>query len=344
MITNETKDKILSVASIVDVVSGYVKLTKKGANHSGCCPFHNERTASFVVSQTKGVFKCFGCGESGSVIDFVMKHDHLSYPEAMKVLGAKYGIDVNEKETAEEKAKHSKREAMKAALKWSAKYFNANTFIPEAAQYLEERKLSKEIIEEFYLGYSLPQWNAMEKCATDNGISKEALTNSGLIKKSDKGSTFDYFRDRIMFPFMDLGGNIIGYTARIIVKDEKQAKYLNSPDTDLYKKGEVIYGLCQAKKHIVSCDSAYFVEGNIDVLSFHQKGIRNTVCGSGTAFTKQQAQLLKRFTNNITIVYDGDPAGIKATFKPLAERRCHIATSRGDYCKRYFGNDCLDSG
>lgn len=317
MISQETIDTILSTANIVDIISEFSSLKKKGVNYVGCCPFHQEKTASFVVSQAKEIYKCFGCAAGGNVIKFVQEHEHLSFPAAAKYVADKYNIQIDDSTTPAEKAEHGHREALKNVLKWSAKQFNSQTHIPAASKYFDKRKIAKEIIEEFNLGYALDEWNSLEKAAADDGYRNEILIQAGLLKKNDNNKIYDYFRNRIMFPFLDITGNVIGFTGRDISDAKDTAKYLNSPDTELFNKGNVLYGLYQAKRHIVKNDFAYLVEGNVDVIRWHAMDIKNTVAGSGTAFTKAQAQQLKRFAINVTVVYDGDLAGIKATFRNI---------------------------
>ena len=316
MIHQDIINSILAASKIEEVISDYVNIKKRGVNYVGCCPFHNEKTPSFVVSPAKNIFTCFGCGKTGNVFNFIMEHENISYPAAIKIVGAKYGITVTEKLSKEDQEKYGKRESIKNTLAWSAKYFSANILTAEAANYIKEREITKESIEEFKLGYAFNNWHSLMKCASENGYTRDNLLNSGLIRENDK-TTYDYFRNRIMFPFMDISGNIIGFTGRILTEEKEQAKYLNSPDTELFSKGKTIYGLFQAKKHIVEKGFAYLVEGNVDVVQFHQKGLKNTIAGSGTAFTHEQAQLIKRFTDTVTMVYDGDTAGIKATFKNI---------------------------
>lgn len=316
MIPKDTIDSVLSAANIVEVISDFVSLKKKGVNYAGCCPFHNEKTASMVVSPAKSFYHCFGCGKGGNVISFVMDHEAISYPEAIKYVAAKYNIPIDQRDTTADTEEQKQREALRDILRWSAKYFNDNTHIEAASSYFSERVISAEIIEEFNLGFSLPEWNSLEKAAADHGYKREILLAAGLLRKGEK-NTYDYFRNRIMFPFLDVTGNCIGFTGRDISDTKDIAKYLNSPDTELFSKGKAIYGLFHAKKHIIANDGAYLVEGNIDVVRFHMMTIRNTVAGSGTALTKEQAQLLRRFTDNVTVVYDGDLAGIKATFKNI---------------------------
>jgi len=319
MIPQDTIDKILSAAKIEDVIAEYVGLKKRGVNYVGCCPFHSEKTASLVVSPTKAMYHCFGCGKGGNAIGFVKDHETVSYPDAIKIVAQKYHIPVDYTESSEDTAEFKHRESLKSVLKWSANYYNTFSGIKAAADYFDKRKISLEIIEEYNLGYSSPGWNTMEKAAAENGYSKDVLLGAGLIKKGDR-NTYDFFRNRIMFPFHDVSGNCIGFTGRNIAEEvfpeeRKIAKYLNSEQTELFNKGKIIYGLFQAKRQIVSLDRAYLVEGNIDVLRFVMMAIKNTVAGSGTAFTPDQVRLLKRFTENVVIVYDGDPAGIKASFK-----------------------------
>lgn len=316
MIPKDTIDSVLQAANIVEVISDFVSLKKKGVNFVGCCPFHNEKTASMVVSPAKSFYHCFGCGKGGNVISFVMDHEAISYPEAIKLVAAKYNIEISHQDTSAESEEFKHRESLKDVLKWSAKYYNSNTHTEAAAKYFTERVISPEIIEVFNLGFANPEWNTLEKEAATNGYKREILLQAGLLRQGEK-NTYDYFRNRIMFPFTDVSGNITGFTGRDISGVKDTAKYLNSPDTELFRKGKFIYGLFQSKKHIISEDCAYLVEGNIDVIRFHMMDIRNTVAGSGTAFTTEQAQLLRRFTENVTVVYDGDLAGIKATFKNI---------------------------
>ena len=327
MIPQETINTILSSANIVEVINEYVSLKKKGINYAGCCPFHDEKTASFVVSPHKGtppngIYHCFGCGVGGNVIKFVQEYEKISYPEAIKKVAEKYNIIVtetggkSEAETKEKQAEYAARESIKNVTKWASGYFSSNVKEEAAVNYFIKRELSDDVIDEFKLGYAIADWSGILNNATRNGFHQDILIKAGLIKKGDRNS-FDYFRNRIIFPFFDVMGNVIGFTGRDISDVKETAKYLNSPDTDIFNKGSVLYGLYQAKRSIQDNDSVYLVEGNIDVLRFFRMNIKNTVAGSGTALTKAQCQLIKRFTNNVTIVYDGDKAGIKATFKNI---------------------------
>lgn len=316
MIPQETLNDLLSVSDIVDVIGNYIKLQKKGINYIGCCPFHDEKTASFVVSPVKGIYKCYGCGAYGNTINFIKEHESISFPAAAKLLAAKYNILIETNETPAEKASTDARESLKITVKWALNYFNSQTDVNEAAAYLTKRQISKEITAEFGIGYSNAEWNTLEKAAAKEGFSKDILLKAGLIKQGEH-NTYDYFRNRIMFPFYDISGNAIGFTGRDISDNKDIAKYLNSPDTDLFNKGNTLFGLYQAKRHIMNEDSVYLVEGNVDVIRLHAMQIKNTVAGSGTALTKAQCMLLKRFTNNVVIVYDADKAGIKATFKNI---------------------------
>jgi DNA primase len=316
MIPKDTIDSVLSAAKIEEVIGDYVSLKKKGINYVGCCPFHTEKTASMVVSPAKAYYHCFGCGKGGNVIGFVQDHELISFPDAVRKIAEKYNVQVPHYETSGDDAEYKQKEAIRSALKWASKFFNASTNVKTASEYFTERVISAEAIEEFNLGYAHPEWNTLEKAAAENGYSKDVLLAAGLIRKGER-NTYDYFRDRIMFPFLDVTGNCIGFTGRDISGVKEIAKYQNSPDTELFSKGKAIYGLFQAKRTIVSEDLAYLVEGNIDVIRFAMMDTKNTVAGSGTAFTAQQVQLLKRFTNNVCVVYDGDKAGIKATFKNI---------------------------
>ena len=317
MIQQDTINNILSAARIEEVIQDFVRLQKKGVNYVGCCPFHDEKTASFVVSPSKNIYKCFGCGAAGNVINFVKEHENISFPAAAKYVADKYNIVIAQADAVETKT-DTERDSIKTVLKWAAQFFINNNHIAAASSFFENRKISENSADDFKLGFALPEWNSLEKAAAKNGFSKDLLLKAGLIrKKEDTKTSYDYFRNRIMFPFTDISGNIIGFTARDISGESDTAKYLNSPDTVVFNKGNVLYGLQLAKRHIVNMDSCYLVEGNVDVIRFHQMEIKNTVAGSGTALTEKQCQLIRRFTNNVVVVYDGDKAGIKATFKNI---------------------------
>ena len=314
MIPQETIDRVLEANSIAEVVGEYVALRKSGANYTGCCPFHNERTASFVVSPSKGIYKCFGCGAAGNVVKFIQEQEQLSFPEAVRFLGKRAGIAIEDsyQPTPEEKAKNAKREAVKAATAWAQVFFVGRQDA-EGMAYLASRTFKHETVAAFGVGYAPNDWHALQTEAEKAGYKKQALLDASLIGESDKG-TYDYFRGRIIFPIHDVAGNVVGFTGRAVAPDEK-AKYLNSKDTELFSKGRCLFGLHLAKKAIVQQDSCYLLEGNFDVIRFHELGFTNTIAACGTALTKEQVALIRRFTLNVTLVYDGDSAGEKATFR-----------------------------
>jgi len=324
MIDKSVIDQVLNQADIVEVISEFVSLKKRGVNHLGICPFHDEKTSSFTVSQSKGIYKCFGCGAAGNVSKFLMDLEKISFPEAIKYLGRKYNIEIAEKELSEEeKKKFSKRESLLAINMFAKKYFNhmlasnKDNFDKAGWEYLKKRKFTDEIIEKFELGYCLNQSNEFTKTTTGKGYKEELLIELGLSGKKDNKPAYDRFKGRVIFPFHSLSGQILGFTGRMLDDDKKYAKYLNSSDSDIFKKGQILYGLYQAKSAIIKNDCAYLVEGNTDVISWHQQGIENTIASSGTALTTDQIKLLHRFTNNIVIVFDNDAAGIKATLKGI---------------------------
>src|SRR6056297_584114 len=322
MIDKETVDRIIETADITDVIQDFVNLKKRGTNYLGLCPFHNEKTPSFTVSPSKGIFKCFGCGKGGNVINFIMEHEHLSYPEALRYLANKYNIEIEEKElSAEEIEEKNVRDSLQIVTNFAAKHFQENLKNHKEGQsvglsYLKERGIREDMIDKFDLGYSLDQWESFTQAALKKGFKQDYLEKTGLtIVKEDK--RYDRFRGRIMFPIHSLSGNVVGFGGRILKSDAKAAKYLNSPESDIYHKSKVLYGMYQAKQSITKADKCYLVEGYTDVLSMHQNGIENVVASSGTALTEDQIRLIKRFTPNVTIIYDGDPAGIKASLRGI---------------------------
>ncbi len=314
MIAQDVLNTILSASNIVEVIDDFVKLQKKGVNYIGYCPFHNENTASLVVSPTKKIYKCFGCGAGGNAINFVKEHEKISFPEAAIYVADKYNIILNQKGSKAGLAELGQKGRLKNINKWASDFFNSNS--EEASNYFKKRHISEEIKVEFELGFAKDGWNFLEKEAAQNGYTKEILEKAGLIIRKEP-NFYDYFRNRIIFPFFDISGNVVGFTGRDISDKKDTAKYLNSPETELFNKDSILYGLFQAKRDIIGKDSTYLVEGNVDVLRFHSMGIKNTVAGSGTALSVKQCQLIKRFTKNVTIVYDGDKAGVKATFKNI---------------------------
>ncbi|MGM0496810.1 MAG: DNA primase [Bacteroidota bacterium] len=322
MIDSETIDRIVQTAEITEVVQDFVNLKKRGTNYLGLCPFHNEKTPSFNVSPSKGIFKCFGCGEGGNAVQFIMKHEHLSYPEALKFLANKYNIEIREKElSAEEVEERNLRDSLIIVTKFAKEYFKKNLHNHNEGKavgmaYLKERGVRDDMIEKFELGYSLDQWEALAREASKNGYKLEYLDKSGLtVPKENR--RYDRFRARVMFPIHSLSGNVIGFGGRILKKDEKTAKYLNSPESEIYHKSKILYGIYHAKKAITKQDKCYLVEGYTDVIALHQAGIENVVASSGTSLTEDQIRLIKRFTPNVTVIFDGDPAGIKASLRGI---------------------------
>lgn len=322
MISQDTISSIIEASLIEDVVGEFVTLKKRGANYLGNCPFHNEKTPSFTVSPAKGIYKCFGCGVSGNAVKFVMEHEHYSYPEALKFLAGKYGIEVEEKElTPEQKQTESLKESLYIVSNYAAGYFKDQMHNTDAGKsialgYFIERGFREDIIEKFGLGYNPDEWEAFTKSAIDEGYKLEFLDKSGLtIVKENK--QFDRFKGRVMFPIHNLSGRVIGFGGRILKNDAKAAKYLNSPESDIYNKSKVLYGIYFAKKSIVQNDNCYLVEGYTDVISMYQAGVENVVASSGTSLTEGQIRLIRRFTSNITILYDGDAAGLKASFRGI---------------------------
>ncbi len=322
MINKETVDRIIETADIADVVQDFVNLKKRGTNYLGLCPFHNEKTPSFTVSPSKGIFKCFGCGKGGNAINFIMEHEHLSYPEALRYLANKYNIEIEEKElSAEEIEEKNVRDSLQIVTNFAAKHFQENLKNSQEGRsvglsYLKERNIREEMIDKFQLGYSRDQWESFTQAALKKGFKQEYLEKTGLtIVKEDK--RYDRFRGRIMFPIHSLSGNVIGFGGRTMKKDEKTAKYINSPESEIYHKSNILYGIYHAKKAITKNEKCYMVEGYTDVIALHQKGIENVVASSGTSLTENQIRLVKRFTPNITIIFDGDPAGIKASLRGI---------------------------
>ena len=321
MIDKATVARILDAADIVEVVSDFVSLRRRGVNYVGLCPFHNERTPSFSVSKTKGICHCFSCGKGGSPVNFIMEHEQLSYYEALKYLAKKYHIEVVEKElTDEEKAAQSEREGMLIVNEFATQSFENNLFNTQEGQdigmsYFYERGFSENIIKKFRLGYSLDNSNDLFRTATAKGYNKKYLFDTGLCIDDKRGGGYDRFKGRVLFPVLNLAGKIIAFSARTLKND--QAKYVNSPESIIYTKGNELYGLYQAKHAIVKQNKCYLVEGNADVVSMHQAGFDNTIASLGTALTPNQVRMIHRFTENVTIMYDGDSAGIKAALKAI---------------------------
>lgn len=322
MIPQETVNRILDSAQIVDVVGDFVTLKKRGANHIACCPFHNEKTPSFSVSASKGIYKCFGCGKSGTAVGFVMEHENMSYTEALKYLAKKYHIEVVEKEeTAEEIAQRQKHESLMLVSEYAGKFFQESMNTPEgqniAYQYFRSRGLEDETIRNYGLGWAPLSRKSLSEAARAAGYKEEFLIETGLSIKYDDGRLVDRFYDRVIFPIHSVSGRVIAFGGRTLKTDKSVAKYVNSPETEIYVKSRSLYGIYFAKNEISKQDRCILVEGYLDVLSMHQLGIKNVVASSGTSLTVEQIRLIRKFTNNITIIYDGDSAGIKAALRGI---------------------------
>ena len=322
MIDQATIQKIFDAADIYEVVSDFVSLKKRGVNYLGLCPFHNEKTGSFTVSPAKGIYKCFGCGKGGNAVNFIMEHEQMSYVEALKYLAEKYHIPVEEKELTEEQRKEkTERESMLIVSSYANEYFQYQLWNTDEGRsvglgYLRQRGISDEMIRKFGLGYNPEGWGAFTKAAQEKGYKKEFLVKTGLTIENEKG-LFDRFRARVMFPVFDLAGKVIAFGGRTMTTDKKISKYLNSPESEIYHKSKTLYGIFLAKKSIVQQDRCILVEGYTDVISFHAKGIENVVASSGTSLTIEQIRLIRRLTPNVTIIYDGDAAGIKASLRGI---------------------------
>ncbi|RYG00441.1 MAG: DNA primase, partial [Chitinophagaceae bacterium] len=323
MINRETIDKIMETARIEEVVGDFVALKKRGTSLIGNCPFHNEKTPSFHVSVSKGIFKCFGCGKGGDSVRFIMEHEKYSYPEALKFVANKYNIEVEEKiETPAEIEAQNSRENLFVVSQFASDYFvdqlwNADEGRAIGLSYFKERGFREDIIKKFALGYSPDVWDALSQSAISKGYKDIYLEETGLAIRNDKGKLFDRFRGRVMFPIHNFTGKVIGFGGRTLKTDKNVAKYVNSPESPIYHKSNVLYGLFQGRKAIKDADNCYLVEGYADVLAVNQAGIENVVASSGTSLTTEQIRLVNRFTQNITILFDGDAAGIKASLRGL---------------------------
>jgi len=322
LITPETISNIMSAARIEEVVADFVSLKRRGTNYIGLCPFHNERTPSFTVSPAKGIYKCFGCGKAGNTVNFLMEHEHYTYPEALRFLAKRYHIEIAEEaQTPEKIQEQNEREAFFLINQFAQKYFEHILFETEDGKaigltYLQERGFRDDTIRKFQLGYSRAGWDDFSSHAISEGFKSEYLVRIGLsIQKEDR--LIDRFHGRVMFPIHSASGRIIGFGGRILTTDKQTAKYLNSPESDIYNKSKSLYGLYFARNVIVAKDNCYLVEGYTDVISLHQAGIENVVASSGTSLTADQVKLIQRYTQNITILYDGDTAGIKASLRGI---------------------------
>jgi len=323
MITKTTIDRIMEAIDIVEVIGEFVQLKKRGANYVGLSPFANERTPSFTVSPAKGIFKDFSSGKGGSAVTFLMELEKFTYPEALKWLANKYSIEVEETvESQENKEEENHRESLMIVSAYAAKFFHESLLESDEGQniglsYFKERGFSNDTIKKFELGYSPDQWEAFSGQAIKDGYQEEFLVESGLSVKRDNGTLYDRYRGRVMFPIHGFTGRVIAFGGRTLKTDKNVPKYVNSPESEIYHKSNVLYGLYFAKKAIRDEDNCYLVEGYADVLSVHQAGIENVVASSGTSLTVEQIRLISRFTKNITILYDGDAAGIKASLRGL---------------------------
>lgn len=319
-IVRETVSRILDAADIVEVVSDFVTLKKRGANYIGLCPFHSERTPSFSVSKAKGICKCFSCGKGGSPVNFIMELEQMSYQEALRWLAKKYNIEIKEhEETDEERRQASEREALFAVNQFALNHFEKNLYETEDGRdiglsYFHERALNDQTIKNFHLGYALERSDTLLKDAVKNGFTEENLIKTGLCAKSERG-VYDRFRGRVIYPVHSISGKIVAFGGRTLKSDKSVAKYVNSPESAIYSKSRELYGLFQARRAIVKEDKCILVEGYMDVLSMSQSGIENVVASSGTSLTSQQVNLIHRFTENVTVIYDADAAGIKASLR-----------------------------
>lgn len=325
MIDRATVERIKDTANIVDVVSEFVTLRKSGANYKGLCPFHNEKTPSFIVSPARGTCHCFGCGKGGNAIGFIMEHEQMNYPEALRWLARKYHIEIREREmTDEERREQSERESMFIVNEWAAGYFsdllhNHPDGQAIGMQYFRSRGFRDDIIRKFQLGYDLPDRTLLSRTAIGKGYQEEFLLKTGICYKTERGDLIDRYSGRVIFPWIGLNGKVVGFGGRVLDSRTKgvNQKYVNSPASEIYQKDRELYGIYQAKKAIAKEDWVYMVEGYTDVISMHQCGVENVVANSGTALSMHQIHILHRFTSNITLLYDGDAAGIHAAFRGM---------------------------
>lgn len=323
MIDRATVERIKDAANIVEVVSEFVTLRRSGANYKGLCPFHNEKTPSFYVSPARGTCHCFGCGKGGNPISFIMEHEQMTYPEALRWLAQKYHIEIREREqTDEEKREQSERESMFIVNEWVANYFSSLLYddpdgIALGMQYFRSRGFRDDIIKKFRLGYDVTDRHALANTARSKGYNEDFLLKTGICYRNDRGELIDRYAGRVMFPWIGVSGKVVGFGGRLLDARTKgvNQKYVNSPDSEIYHKDRELYGIYQAKKAIAKDDRVYMVEGYTDVISMHQCGIENVVANSGTALSLHQIHMLHRFTSNITLLYDGDAAGIHAALR-----------------------------
>lgn len=328
MISKETVARILDTVRIEEVVGDFVTLKKRGSNLLGLCPFHNEKTPSFNVSPTRNIYKCFGCGKAGNAVSFVMEHEHYSFPEALKYLASKYGIEIEESgDEQQDRQAELERESHFIVNQFAQEFYTDYLFDSDHGRavgltYFTERGFTEQIIRKFQLGLAPEEWDTFLKAAAAKGYSREILLKAGLITEKKNENTgeekaYDRFRNRTIFPIHNLTGKVIAFGARILKPDPKAPKYLNSPETEIYHKSKILYGIFFAKKSIIEKDECFLTEGYTDVISLHLEGIENVVASSGTSLTVEQIRLIARYTKNITILYDGDAAGIKASLRGI---------------------------
>lgn len=322
-IDRETVQRIIDTADIVEVVSDFVSLKRRGANYIGLCPFHNERTPSFSVSKSKGICKCFSCGKGGSPVNFIMEIEQVGYQEALRYLAKKYNIEIKEREMSEaEKAEASQRESMLAVNQFAMSHFESNlTDTPDGREigltYFRQRGINDAMIKRFHLGYALEKSNEFYEAATRKGFKPEPLISTGLCSKSERGTIYDRFKGRVIYPVFGVSGKVVAFGGRTLKSEKTVAKYVNSPESSIYRKSYELYGLYQAKQAIASKNKCILVEGYMDVISMHQAGVENVVASSGTSLTEGQIRLIHRFTENVTVIYDSDAAGVKASLRGI---------------------------
>ena len=325
MIVQSSLDQLLNAVSIEDVVGDYVSLKRSGSRYKGCCPFHDEKTPSFVVTPTIGIYKCFGCQKGGNAIQFLMDVENLSFVEAARNLAKRYSVDLMETTSENQdvyQEQQRQKESLQAAVDYAQQFFVDQLFDTDEGKsiglpYFKERGFTVDTIKKWGLGYSPESWEALASAAHKKGYNPEVMVKAGLLKLRDNGTHYDLFRYRVMFSIHAVTGKVIGFAGRKMSSTDPSPKYVNSPETDLYKKSDVLFGLYQAKNAMKKLDKVYMTEGYTDVITLHQSGIENVVASSGTALTPGQIKLLKRFTNNVTVVYDGDMAGIKASIRGI---------------------------
>lgn len=320
-IKQETVNQIFDTVQIEEVVGDFVSLKKRGGGLQGLCPFHNEKSPSFNVSVSKGIYKCFGCGEGGNAVDFIMKHEKYSYPEALRYLAQKYNIEIAVEElSSEQQLVSDRRESLYIVTNWAGEFFKQQLWDSDEGKaiglsYFKERGYTEETIKKFNLGYSAESWDILTLQAKKEGHTEEFLADTGLIVKRDDGKIYDRFRGRVMFPIQNITGRVLGFGARTLKSDKKVPKYVNSPESPIYHKSDVLYGLFLGKKSIADQDNCFLVEGYADVISMHQAGVENVVASSGTSLTSGQIRLISRFSKNVTLLFDGDAAGVKASLR-----------------------------